>query len=180
VKTHDDGVLTINVGSYELRFERIYPFPVDQVWAALTEPGQLRQWFADGDLTGAAGDQFRLRYDHTGDVLESRIIRTEAPRLLEFNWQWGNEPASIVRWELAPDPAGTKFTLTHAGLAFAELDNTAPGWHAHLELLAALLNGEPAPWSWDRFNTLKEQYAAQRKEQGVVAPVAEPASAQAS
>src|SRR6476620_9774162 len=33
-----------------IRFERRYPHSMERVWAALTEPEQLQQWFGEGDI----------------------------------------------------------------------------------------------------------------------------------
>ena len=42
VHNHEDG--------YQLRFERHLLHPVEKVWAALTDPAQLAQWLAPGEI----------------------------------------------------------------------------------------------------------------------------------
>jgi uncharacterized protein YndB with AHSA1/START domain len=180
VTTTFDGVLQQTPdGLYELRFERLFPYPVEKVWAALSEPDQIGKWLAGGNIAPVTGQEFTLRWDHTGDTMDSRVIRADAPRLLEFVWQFGDGPASVVRWELAPDPAGTRFTLTHTGLSTNELEDTAPGWHAHLDLLEKLLNGAPAPWNWEPFNVLKAHYLEVLAERGIAVASTDAASTRA-
>jgi uncharacterized protein YndB with AHSA1/START domain len=49
-----DGSLLRDEDGYVLRFERHLGHPVERVWWAITEPGELAQWFsgeAEIDLT---------------------------------------------------------------------------------------------------------------------------------
>jgi hypothetical protein len=51
-------------GSFQVRFARRIPHPVERVWEALTDPAELRKWWGDADLelvdTIAAGWQLHL------------------------------------------------------------------------------------------------------------------------
>jgi uncharacterized protein YndB with AHSA1/START domain len=46
----NEGTIQPLEGRSLVRFERRYPHSVERVWAALTEPDQLRQWFGEGDI----------------------------------------------------------------------------------------------------------------------------------
>jgi uncharacterized protein YndB with AHSA1/START domain len=113
----------------------------EKVWAALTEPGQLREWApfdADRNL-GTAGATARLttvgapkRHD-----TETTVTRADAPRLLEYNWG-GND----MRWELEAAGAGTRLTLwTSIPRNFISMG--AAGWHICFDVLDHLLGGDP-------------------------------------
>ena len=55
--TGDGTIETIGDGRYVLRYERRLRHPVEKVWAALTEPRQIEQWWARAaelELTEAA------------------------------------------------------------------------------------------------------------------------------
>jgi activator of Hsp90 ATPase-like protein len=101
-----------------LRFERRYDQPVERVWRALTEPGELSQWFP------------------SGEPLE--VTESDEPRLLVGTW-FGDE----LRFELQPDGDGCLLTFTHA---FADRDTSArsaAGWDRCFMRLAALFEGKP-------------------------------------
>jgi uncharacterized protein YndB with AHSA1/START domain len=105
------------------------------VWAALTDPAQLREWApfeADGTLD-RAGSTIRLTWAATGHTSETKVKRADAPRLLEFQ---------EMRWELEPMGAGTRLTLWHS------IDRRfvawgAAGWHISFDVLDRLLAGTP-------------------------------------
>src|SRR5450631_1426251 len=66
----------------------------DKVWTALTDPAHLREWApfdADGNL-GTAGATVKLTTVGAPGphVTETRVIRADAPKCLEYGWA-GNE-----------------------------------------------------------------------------------------
>lgn len=101
-ETTPDGMETTTVIA-----EREYPYPIDDLWDALTNPERLPRWFApvDGDFrTGG-------RYAIDGNA--SGIITTcEAPRHLALTWEF----ADTVSWAdvtLQPTGDGTVLHLEH-------------------------------------------------------------------
>lgn len=106
----------------------------EKVWAALTDPAQLREWApfdSDGSLdkTGTV----KLTWVGTGRPLETTVTRAEAPRVLEYN---------DTRWELEAFGTGTRLTL------WANIDRRfiswgAAGWHVAFDVLDRLLSGTP-------------------------------------
>ena len=44
------GTVHEHAEGYQLRFERQLCHPVEKVWAALTDPAQLAQWLAPGEM----------------------------------------------------------------------------------------------------------------------------------
>jgi uncharacterized protein YndB with AHSA1/START domain len=115
--------------------------PPTTVWAALTQPEQLREWApfdADRSLavTGAA------RLSTVGApapvVADITVKRADAPRALEYNWG-----PQELRWELEPlDGGGTRLTLWH-NIDKAYIAMGAAGWHLCFEVLEHLLAGDP-------------------------------------
>ena len=108
--------------------------PPAKVWAALTDPTQLRQW-APFDVDGSLGAVGTVKLTwvgapHGGDV---RVTRAEAPRVLEYN---------DTRWELEAVGSGTRLTL------WSTIDRRfiamgAAGWHISFDVLDHLLGGTP-------------------------------------
>ncbi len=112
----------------------------EKVWAALTEPAQLREW-APFDADRSLGAKGTAKLTTVGapqeHVTESQIKQAEAPKLLELSWGEQN-----LRWELEPLGAGTRLTLWH-NIDRRYISMGAAGWHICLDVLDALLAGEP-------------------------------------
>jgi uncharacterized protein YndB with AHSA1/START domain len=111
-----------------------------KVWAALTEPDQLREWApfdADRDL-GAPG-QVKLTTVGTPSpqVSETNITHAEPPRLLEYSWG-GND----LRWELEPQGHGTRLTLWH-NIDRRYVAMGAAGWQICFDVLDRFMDGHP-------------------------------------
>ena len=169
VTTHPaDGTLETRDGRHVLRYERRLAHPVDRVWAALTEPAELRAWLADADIELVRGGAVQLRWLNTDDqgnraVLNGTITALEPPRLLEID----SDIHGVLRWELRPDDRGTALVF----IVSVPAPNDAmrllrAGWHLHLEHLADALDGRPVDWPrWDadhrpRWQELHDAYAA--------------------
>lgn len=65
---------------------------------------------------------------------------------------------AIARWELESRGASTFLTLTFRGFTRAVAGGFAPGTHAYLERLEALLEGRPVPDWQARFDELHDLY----------------------
>ncbi len=150
----------------------------EKVWEALTEPAHLREWApfdADGDL-GAVGNTVKLTTvgAPTPHVTETKVIRADAPKVLEYNW--GDKD---IRWELEAVGGGTRLTLWH-NIDRGFISMGAAGWHICFDVLDRLLNnspigrivaGEAMKFGWSRLNA---EYA---KQFGVEAPNRPPQAA---
>jgi uncharacterized protein YndB with AHSA1/START domain len=138
----------------------------ENVWQALTDPAQLREWApfdADGNLA-IAGTTVKLTTigAPTPMISETTVTRAEAPRRLEYNWGGFD-----MRWELEPVGGGTRLTLwTNIDRRFISMG--AAGWHVCLDVLDRLLSGEPIgrivgpeAMKFDGWQRLNAEYARQ-------------------
>ena len=153
----------------------------EKVWQALTDPAHLREWApfdSDGSLA-TPGTTVKLTTVRapTEQVSETKVIRADAPKLLEYNWG----PMDL-RWELEPLGAGTRLTLWH-NIDRRFISMGAAGWHICLDVLDHLLGGNPLgrivagdamKFGWSRLNS---EYA---KQFGIEAPNWPPKTGQAS
>lgn len=88
--------------------------------------------------------------------MECEIIRAEPPRLLVIGW---GASGSEVTFELERQGAEVKLTLTHRRAPDrTTLLSVSAGWHAHLEFLAARLNGTERPLFWKTWTELRAAY----------------------
>jgi uncharacterized protein YndB with AHSA1/START domain len=156
------GTVHERTDGYQLRFERHLRHPVEKVWAALTNPAQLAQWLAPGEIELTLGGRVHLAFTDGESVIAGRVTALAPPRLLEFTWTDKGNDRGIVRWELHAVDGGTRLVLTHI-IPAAARDFGLPalaGWHSLLEKLAALLDGQPFPR--DRWQELHDDYARRR------------------
>jgi len=154
-----------------VRLERLLPGPIERVWSYLTD-GDLRgQWLAVGDMPQGAGGkvEFIWRNDELSGGGEDRpegvpeerrmecaILRFEAPRLLQISW---GTMGSEVTFELEPRGSEVLLTVTHRRLPDrSNLLGVSAGWHAHLELLIAVLNDRQRPPFWKTWSALRTAY----------------------
>jgi len=105
------------------------------VWRALTDPAELCEWApfeVDGQLN-KVGATVTLTWVGTGQVTETKVIKAEAPRVLEFH---------DIRWELEQLNQGTRLTLWHS-IDRRFIAWGAAGWHICFDVLERLLDGVP-------------------------------------
>ena len=155
----DLGTLTLEGGTYTIRFERLLAFPPTEVWAALTEPERLREWLAEATVVPGPGGSITLDFGADGGTEGGRITAWEPPRTLAYEWNFVGEDPSFVRFELSVEDAGsaTRLVLEHTRLEKAAGTGYGAGWHAHLDQLEGHLRGEPVPWD-SRFDALLPRY----------------------
>ncbi len=145
--------------------------PPEQVWQALTDPAQLREWApfdADRSLAAVGPVTLTTVGAPTPQVAETRVTRAEAPRLLEYSGG-GNQ----MRWRLEPLARGTRLTLWHQ-IDRRFISMGAAGWHICLDVLDRLLAGDAIgrivagdALKFEGWQRLNREYA---KQLGVEAP----------
>ena len=144
-----------------VRFERVYDYRPDELWAAVTEPEQIRGWLGELDLDLDGGDG-TLTFEGA-EAVTLRVRRLEPQKLVEYDWEIAGEPPSILRLELEPQGAGTLLVVDHRRLAPDVAVGYGAGWHAHLDMLEAMLDGEAVAWD-ERFEELRPDYVARAGE----------------
>ena len=137
----------------------------EKVWQALTDPAHLREW-APFDVDGGLGTvgTVKLTWAGTSKPIETRVIRSEAPKVLEYD---------DTRWELEAYGDGTRLTLwTNIDRRFVSMG--AAGWHIAFDVLDRLLAGTPigriAGSDAMRFSGWQRLNAEYAKQFGVEAP----------
>lgn len=163
----DYGVLTEPA---TLRIQRLLPGPVERVWSYLTDSDLRSQWLAAGDMEMKVGTTFEFvwRNDELTNPpghrppgyseehrLESRITELDPPHKLAI--AWGSTGG--VSFELEPMGNQVMLTVTHHRVPDqSTLLSVSSGWHAHLDILVARLEGsDPEPF-WDNVEKLKKEY----------------------
>lgn len=172
VKTTELGHV---IDAKTLRMERTLEAPIERVWSFLVDPAKRRRWLAGGTQPAQAGDTMELRFandtlsqekapphfqQYAGEfVMNSRILRMEAPRLLVITWEEGGPNASEVSFSLEAQGDCTHLTLVHSRLPRrAYMLNVAGGWHTHLDVLDDVLAQREPRAFWSNFGARQAAY----------------------
>jgi uncharacterized protein YndB with AHSA1/START domain len=160
------GEVTFDGDFARLFYQRRLPHPPEKVWAAITDPEQLKKWFMASSVTldGRPGGSVEIVAGPSQIHSHGRILAWDPPRVYEYEWiappraEMPQGENSVVRWELAPVEGETLLTLVHRRLTRPTAVGFAPGWHAFLDRLAAQLAGQPLPDWMQRFGEAKGAY----------------------
>ncbi len=138
-------------GEYEangstIRFQRFFPVPVERVWSFIADDKLRAQWTYEGVIEPRVGGKVAL-----GHAMKGVVTEYAPPHTLAFTWQhpkseggWASDE-SYVRLEITQTGPGALLTLTHSAMVGSDRDANAAGWHAHLDILAAIVRGQPKP-----------------------------------
>jgi uncharacterized protein YndB with AHSA1/START domain len=153
-----------------LRMQRRLPGPIERVWSYLVDSDLRRQWLASGTMSLQPGASFELvwRNDELSNSADERpdgfpaesratcqFIAVEAPRLMRYTWPGVGE----VSFELETIGDDVMLTVTHRHLSGERLVlNVCAGWHAHVALLVAHIEGTSPPSLWSTWKRLRKEY----------------------
>lgn len=149
---------------HRLVIQREFDAPRDLVWAAWTDPGQIKTWVGLGEGVTVdsvradlrAGGKFRFQqklvdgeyYTAAGTYLE-----VDPPVRLVYTWDWEKDGAgddfgelegaeTLVTVEFRAKGARTELVLTHEKFASVERrDRHVFGWNQWLDRMATYLGG---------------------------------------
>ncbi len=158
----------------EIRIMRTLPGPIERIWTYLTDPVKRSRWFAGGPMELRVGGKVELFFQHKniapdetppekmkhvqdpGFKMPGTILRCEPPRVLSYTF----DDNSDVTFELIPQDTKVLLILTHRsrGEDLPFLSGYASGWHTHLAILLAQLEGTASPPFWAMHTRLKAEY----------------------
>ena len=133
-----------------LEWRVTYPHSRETVWAAITDPKKIAQWFTQMDIEAEVGAPYKLFHEGkvavTGEVLE--VVPPE-----RFSYTWivsGTTACTVVTWSLFEREAGlaTELVLGHKGLlaygdsAPSMMANFSQGWESCVAKLGEHLQGK--------------------------------------
>ncbi|MGW7079238.1 SRPBCC family protein [Streptomyces sp. NPDC054866] len=158
---HSDTLSPDEEGGHSvLRMERRLAHPPATVWAAITRPEHLAQWFPSEvtlELRPGGAMGFHFPGDQ-GPGMTGEVTDAEEPRLFAFSW--GDDH---LRWEITPDGPdgrGSLLTLVHTFGDRFGAPSFAAGWQLCISALGQFLDGGQAEVSADA-GELHEAYLEQ-------------------
>ena len=140
----------------ELRIERRYPVTPALLFAFVTEPANLVQWWGpEGvgivthDLDLSRLGPWSLTFLNPGGgtfAMRGNVLSVTPPRIVEFTMNVpGEETDSTVRFEIAPDGTGSRFTLIQSGISDQMVAMGQHGWGSTLRRLEKLMGVSVRP-----------------------------------
>lgn len=166
--------MTRSVGARALRradgrvegvLARDLPHSAERVWAYLINPEFLPLWLAEGRVEPRLDGFARLDFGQSGSVIDSRVTQVISLQALDYSWSRPGEPDRPLRWRLrAFGPAETRLLLS---VTVQEADDPAralAGWDAHLEMLAAALEGVPIKFPFQHFQAVRAVHTAELRQ----------------
>jgi uncharacterized protein YndB with AHSA1/START domain len=154
------GALKVMPGAIEVRISRNFPQSVERLWQTLVEPGQLVEWLAPGTIEPYEGGAAKLNFVDSGIVIDSTVSEFDPPRCVAYSWSGPDEPTRPLRFETKPIAEGSRLTMTLQLPAGEDAARVAAGFEAHLEMLAAALDGAPIKFPLALFKAMREAYGA--------------------
>ncbi|WP_404364803.1 SRPBCC family protein [Marinobacter sp.] len=154
----DWGALSPEKNRVRVRLEREFDHDTERVWTMLTDPACLANWLAPGTIDLQPGGEVKLDFGMSGTPIDSRVRAIRTGRLLEYSWSAGDDPERPLRWELEPVPGGTRLSLTLLLPHDHRVALSSAGWDAHLEMLAAALEGISIHFPADRFREARAAF----------------------
>jgi uncharacterized protein YndB with AHSA1/START domain len=163
------------VKSLDIKKQIVFKAPLERVWAAISDSSRFGEWFgvdidgpflagqeARGTLVGTKVDRevAQLQAPYSGLKWAVCVDRIEPMRLFSFRWHPGavdtefdysEEPMTLVTFELAEVAGGTQLTITESG--FEEIpilrrtkarEGNDAGWTHQTRLIEKYLALEPA------------------------------------
>jgi len=134
-----------------VEIKRFIKAPRDRVYAAWTDPAQMRQWFGPENVQtrelvvdARVGGTFRwdlINSDGEKMTMRGEFRELKSNERVVFSWQWEDDEdwenhISIVTVELDDADGGTELRLTHEHLPNEESrDGHTRGWNSALDKL---------------------------------------------
>lgn len=128
-------------GRPAVRFQRSYQHPIQRLWAAVTEPDDLTNWFPSRvTMQPRVGGSIEFFDDPYSPATSGTILAYDPPRRLAYTWG-SNE----LHFELEPTGTdGCTLTLVNVLEAADEAAGNAAGWSVCLAELDKLIAGARA------------------------------------
>ena len=130
----------------DLHLERIFPHPIEKVWAAITTAEAIADWLFTCDFKPQPGHKFKFRTTPPPGSTwrgwtDMELLELEPPTRMVWAWESAdiNVPTQVT-FELTLVEGGTRLNLSHTGDSTADdIASVSGGWPVKLDALVAYL-----------------------------------------
>jgi uncharacterized protein YndB with AHSA1/START domain len=145
------GAIEQRDGQHVLVQKREFHAPIEDVWAAVTEPDRLARWIGTWEGDPASGSvHFRMLFegDHPGETMTIRVC--EPPHRLHMTSQFGDQ-VWLLELDLTHAGGVTTLTFSQPGVTAEQVGDVGPGWDYYLDRLVDVETGaDPAQRDFER------------------------------
>ncbi|MGH3939364.1 MAG: SRPBCC family protein [Pseudonocardiaceae bacterium] len=149
-------------GRRTLVFRRLLPYPIQQVWSAVTDSDRLVRWFGSYQGVGVVGGTLALTMtaeeDAGGEPSTVHILECEPPRRLMVDLPETETRSWRIALTLSREADGTVLLFEQTVPSEMNMGDVGPGWHWYLDRLAASLADAPMPNWNDYYPALSSAY----------------------
>jgi uncharacterized protein YndB with AHSA1/START domain len=139
------GSVTRDGDRFDLAYVRRIAKPIEQVWAAITTPERIADWFTTVELEPRLGGLYRIIFEG-GYAMDGEITAFDPPRRFAHTWPDPAHPDSVVRYEPEPDGDGCVLRFSQTAVGRADLDCMG-GWHIFLDAIPGAIEGRRHGWT---------------------------------
>lgn len=143
--------------AHVVKINRIFKASRERVFAAWTEPEQIKQWFGcdqtkvkNAEVDLREGGKFLIEMETSGDgcgasSLDGSYITVRPPEELKYTWKWSGfeepSPATTVTVKFTEQGEGTLLELTHEGFMNEEICGMHDkGWTQAIDKIEKLIS----------------------------------------
>ena len=142
-----------------MRFERRLGHPLERVWMAITDPGEIEAWWGRATVDLRPGGTMRIQWLNGDVTMPATITELDPPHVLEIE----GDPHGTLRFELAADGDDTVLTFVARSQVPDDFrGKVLAGWHWHLEALEAFVDDDTRidwpNWPLDRWQEIFDEY----------------------
>ncbi|MEM9545215.1 MAG: SRPBCC domain-containing protein [Bacteroidota bacterium] len=104
--------------SKSITLTKIYDYPVEKVWQALTDREALSEWLMPCDFEPQIGHEFQfitkpsLGFD---GIVNCKVLELDVNKILSYSWSGGSLKNTIVTFKLTALENQTRLDFEHSG-----------------------------------------------------------------
>jgi len=163
-----------------VRFERLLPGPIERVWRYLTDGDKRAKWLAGGSTDLVVDGVIELKFNNASlsplpddppppahadlpkeTLYSGKVTRCNPPRLLAHTWEDDGD-YSEVEYVLSERDDRVLLVITHTRLNEDIVLGVLGGWHAHLDILDDVLEGQTPRAFWKHHTALEAEYGSRQ------------------
>jgi uncharacterized protein YndB with AHSA1/START domain len=140
-----------------LMLNRLFPAPIEDVWASLTRPAELQKWigtYSGSPATGAVKFLMSAEEDAAWEYVS--ILECHPPRRFAGDFGEGDDEWRAL-FHLVEGDGMTTLTFGQRLHSAAEASTVGPGWDYYLDRLVAARAGAPLP-QWEHYYPAHAQF----------------------
>jgi uncharacterized protein YndB with AHSA1/START domain len=154
LETRRGTVTTEDDGRQRVEFRRSWAEPIEDVWAALTEPDRLARWIGvyEGERHAGGTGTFAMTQEE-GDApgQPTTIVECDPPRRLVIEWPDASSKMERIDLDLGTEGGRTVLRFVQYFPPATDAVDWAIGWHWYLDKLGGEIDGSAVPTDWDAF-----------------------------